>query len=344
MRSTFSPAITWKLLSALLVGGTASTSTFAQAHASTVTVQKGDTVSNIAQSHNISVSSIVSANHLANKNLITPGQQLSINGSNNTYTVKTGDTLWGIAKANNLDLGQLMEQNGISPSNTTIYVGQQLKLSGTATSDKSADNNQPVGQTNSGTSSASTNNQQQAQVTPTSGPTPVQSQQPAQPSQTPQPAAQSTPTNVNATTTAASAQPANTSNYGQQTATPTGNSVAQQAVSLALQYAHMGIPYVWGGSSPAGFDCSGLTQYIYHQLGININRTAAAQVANTTTKPVSQAQPGDLLFWGNGSGVYHVAIYIGNNQFVAAPQPGENVDVETISPYFMPSFAGTVNQ
>ncbi|WP_439794937.1 NlpC/P60 family protein [Secundilactobacillus kimchicus] len=59
-------------------------------------------------------------------------------------------------------------------------------------------------------------------------------------------------------------------------------------------------------------------------------------------KSVADAKPGDLLFWGDQGASYHVAIYIGDNQFVAAPQPGQNVDIETISTFFMPSFAGTV--
>ena len=119
--------------------------------------------------------------------------------------------------------------------------------------------------------------------------------------------------------------------------------VKQRAVQLAQQFANMNIPYVWGGSTPAGFDCSGLTSYVYGQLGINIGRNTVAQEGHVTPKAVSQAEPGDLLFWGGHGSTYHVAIYIGNNQYVAAPEPGQNVQVQTINSYFMPSFAGSVN-
>ena len=111
----------------------------------------------------------------------------------------------------------------------------------------------------------------------------------------------------------------------------------------------MGIPYQWGGESLNGFDCSGLTQYIYRQVGIQINRDTIHQEQNVDTTDVASAsdvintaRPGDLLFWGSHGASYHVAIYIGNGKFVAAPQPGQNVDIETVSDYFKPSFVGRV--
>lgn len=116
----------------------------------------------------------------------------------------------------------------------------------------------------------------------------------------------------------------------------------QKIVQLAQQLASSGIPYVWGGSTTAGFDCSGLTQYVYRNAaGINLPRTADAQSLTSTAKPVSAAQPGDLLYWGGQGSAYHVAIYIGNGAYVAAPQPGQNVEVEHINGYFMPSGAVT---
>lgn len=128
-----------------------------------------------------------------------------------------------------------------------------------------------------------------------------------------------------------------------------GNTQADRIVNLALQYANQGIPYVWGGTTPSGFDCSGLVQYVFAQNGISLNRTTVGQEQNVATTDVSSvsdvvnnARPGDLLFWGQHGASYHVAIYIGNGQFVAAPQPGQNVDVENVSNYFMPSFIGRV--
>ena len=149
-------------------------------------------------------------------------------------------------------------------------------------------------------------------------------------------------------------QPADTTttaannNYGH-VASIVGSTQAEQIVNLAKQYASMNIPYVWGGSTPSGFDCSGLTSYIFNQIGIGIGRTTIAQEAHVQSTDISDAsqvaavaQPGDLLFWGGHGSTYHVGIYIGNNQFVAAPQPGQNVSVQAVSNYFKPSFVGKV--
>jgi cell wall-associated NlpC family hydrolase len=133
-----------------------------------------------------------------------------------------------------------------------------------------------------------------------------------------------------------------------ETATPVANQNTTAAsaaiVSLAKQLATQNIPYVWAGSTPqTGFDCSGLVSYVFQNAaGISLPHSSVAQESYTKTKAVSQAQPGDLLFWGTKGASYHVAIYIGGNQYVAAPQPGMNVRVETISANFMPSFAGSV--
>ncbi|MCI1943566.1 MAG: C40 family peptidase, partial [Lactobacillus sp.] len=97
----------------------------------------------------------------------------------------------------------------------------------------------------------------------------------------------------------------------------------------------LGKPYVWGASGPSSFDCSGLTSYVYsHALGKNIGRTTYQQINVGTRVSLSNLQPGDLIFWGN----YHVGIYLGNNQYIHAPQPGQSVKVATISSYFQPSY------
>lgn len=117
-----------------------------------------------------------------------------------------------------------------------------------------------------------------------------------------------------------------------QTASFNSNS-ASAVINLAKQ--QLGKPYVWGASGPTSFDCSGLTSYVYsHALGKNIGRTTYQQVNAGTRVSLSQLQPGDLIFWGN----YHVGIYLGNNQYIHAPQPGQSVKVATISSYFQPSY------
>ncbi|GEO46861.1 C40 family peptidase [Companilactobacillus kimchii] len=122
------------------------------------------------------------------------------------------------------------------------------------------------------------------------------------------------------------------------TTTATTQSTAANVISTAKKY--LGTPYVWGGKTPSGFDCSGFTSYVYNQAtGKNIGSYTVAQESAGTQEAVSQASAGDLLFWGGKGSSYHVAIYLGNNQYIAAPQPGESVKISSISSYFMPSFA-----
>lgn len=99
---------------------------------------------------------------------------------------------------------------------------------------------------------------------------------------------------------------------------------------IALASRYLGIPYVYGGSSPRGFDCSGLTQYVYGLLGVSLPRTAGAQYAATTRVSRSAAQPGDLVFFFTGGSVTHVGIYLGGNMMIAAPHTGDVVKKQEI--------------
>ncbi|ACU53111.1 NLP/P60 protein [Acidimicrobium ferrooxidans DSM 10331] len=115
-----------------------------------------------------------------------------------------------------------------------------------------------------------------------------------------------------------------------QTLVSTGGSASERATALAAATGEIGVPYVWGGSSPAtGFDCSGLVQWAYAQAGVELPRTAAEQQTVGTLVPsLAAAQPGDLVFYGNPA--YHVAIYAGNGMVVQAPMTGENVELAPV--------------
>ncbi|MDF7639580.1 C40 family peptidase [Lactobacillus sp. ESL0791] len=134
----------------------------------------------------------------------------------------------------------------------------------------------------------------------------------------------------------------NSVNIANVAAVPSSSSAAA-VVALAKQ--QIGKPYVWGANSSASFDCSSLVQYVYQQAaGLSLPRVTTDQVKVGTTVPMSQLQPGDLLYWGAANAPYHVAIYVGNNQYVHAATPDQGVVQQTITPYYYPSLAKRVLQ
>ena len=104
---------------------------------------------------------------------------------------------------------------------------------------------------------------------------------------------------------------------------PAPSSKGQAIVNTAAKY--IGVRYVYGGTSPSGFDCSGLVQYVCRQVGISVNRTSRSQYSNGVAVSKSNLQPGDLVFFSKGSGISHVGIYAGNGQVIHAPSPGKRV-------------------
>lgn len=115
---------------------------------------------------------------------------------------------------------------------------------------------------------------------------------------------------------------------------------ASNLVDTALSL--KGSPYAYGGTTPRGFDCSGFTQYCFRNaLGIELPRTAAGQASLGESVSMDELQPGDLLFWGSGSGIYHVGIYVGDGSYIHAAGSGKGVRVQTME-YFHPTFAKRV--
>lgn len=110
----------------------------------------------------------------------------------------------------------------------------------------------------------------------------------------------------------------------------TSRAAAVRRSALSRGYGLRGVPYRYGGSTPAGFDCSGFTSYIYKKAGKSIPRTASAQRRATTRISRSSAVPGDLVFFHRGGRVYHVGVYAGSGKVLHAPRTGTRVRTEKI--------------
>jgi peptidoglycan DL-endopeptidase CwlO len=130
------------------------------------------------------------------------------------------------------------------------------------------------------------------------------------------------------------------SGVGVGASTPEGSTIAPPnvhggVVGIAMQY--LGVPYVWGGSSPRGFDCSGLVMYVFAQIGVSMPHSSYSQFNMGAAVSLSQLQPGDLVFF---SGASHVGIYIGGGQFIHAPHTGDVVKISSLSGYYSSAFIG----
>ena len=106
-------------------------------------------------------------------------------------------------------------------------------------------------------------------------------------------------------------------------------------VGIAMQY--LGTPYVWGGASPSGFDCSGFVMYVFSQIGVSLPHNAAAQYGYGSPVSMGDLQAGDLVFF---DGLGHVGIYVGGGTFIHAPHTGDVVKISSLSGWYASTFVG----
>lgn len=348
--------------------------TGASALADSYTVVKNDTLWGLSKKYGVSVSDLKKANGVSG-HLIYVGQKLQIptkstkatktaktitststvDTTSTTHTVVKGDTLWSLAKKYGVSVSTLMKANNLSSS--TILIGQSLNLragmtaygvNGVTTGSSSTAASTNTASSTSTTASSQAPKAKKSTTTNTSSNSNTSTSANTQSQSTASNSSASTTTNTNtAASNANTTSSTNTASSSSQavsqaptastsTATTTASASASAITSYALTF--LGVPYVWGGTTPSGFDCSGLVQYVYSHFGINLGRTTYTQQYAGTKISVASAQAGDLYFWGSYGSAYHVAIALGGGQYVMAPAPGQNVMTGSVSSY-TPSFA-----
>lgn len=325
------PAKSTKAVKAAKATKTTSASTV-DTTSTTHTVVKGDTLWSLAKKYGVSVSALMKANNLSSSTILI-GQSLNL---------RSGMTTYGVNGVTTGSSSTAASTNTASSTSTTAS-SQAPKAKKTTTKAKSTTTN-TSSNTNTNTSA---NTQSQSTASNSSASTTTNTNTAASTANT----TSSTNTAASTTNTASSTNTAaantNTAASSSQavsqaptastsTATSTASASASAITSYALTF--LGVPYVWGGTTPSGFDCSGLVQYVYSHFGINLGRTTYTQQYAGTKISVASAQAGDLYFWGSYGSAYHVAIALGGGQYVMAPAPGQNVMTGSVSSY-TPSFA-----
>lgn len=318
-------------------------------------VQAGDSLWTIAKAQQVSVDALVASNQ--GSDLISAGQKLVIPTSDTSAQQPESAALSMTNAADLLDVNTMTSvattaDPAVAAPSEAALPEAQLTAQAAATTVTPAHSLEQKS-----VAPAAQNVVEETAKTASSVPTPAvpqpksvtTSQKPAKTDTTPTTPATDTKTSISmpslAATTSATGEKLEASAISVAAAPPVAQPVhsvsVQDVVALAQSLTQQNIPYVWGGESPAGFDCSGLVSYVFQQsTGRTLPHSSVAQEGYVQKKAVAEAQPGDLLFWGTPGASYHVAIYIGNQSYVTAPEPGETVRVEKISSTFMPSFAG----
>ncbi|MGM0841755.1 MAG: LysM peptidoglycan-binding domain-containing protein [Bacillota bacterium] len=296
-------------------------------------VKSGDTLGKIAGQYSIPLSELMRRNNLSN-HLIFPGQKLIVSNSSSssdtseptqpvrnptsTYTVIAGDTLSHISSKLGMTIQQIKALNGLTKD--TIYIGQLLKISKAAGTPTKEQNTSPVGTlenrkytVQSGDSLSAIGNRFNVSI-------------------------QDIKTWNNLThdriTIGQILTIGNARSSSHDTSTQENEDLLSQAKLL------LGTPYVWGGTTPEGFDCSGFIYFVHKQAGHTIKRYSSEGYYSRSFY-VDNPKPGDLVFFENTykKGISHLGIYIGNNQFIHAGDNG--VEITSLSDsYWSSKFDG----
>lgn len=328
----------------------------AVANADSMTIKAGDTVWAYAQKYHVSVDKIAEANGLSNPNLIIAGKTINIPGVKTGEKVTTKTTTASASSAKSTSAATSTSSQATSAATTSSSTTSASSTSQAVSSSSVAaqSSSTSTASASSVTSSASTSSvaSQASSSAVTSSAT---SQSSASQSSASQASQSSTSVASSTSTTATSTQSAATSTSSQASSTASNTTSSSTTTATATAYSASASTSTSTTSSTASYssviaaktfigtpyeqmDCSAFTQAAFAKVGRSIGRTTYAQATIGTHVSFSQAQAGDLIFWGSDSAPYHVGIYLGGGQYIASPTYGETVSIKSTA-YYTPSFA-----
>ena len=329
----------------------------AVANADSMTIKAGDTVWAYAQKYHVSVDKIAEANGLSNPNLIIAGKTINIPGVKTGEKVTTKTTTASASSAKSTSAATSTSSQATSAATTSSSTTSASSTSQAVSSSSVAaqSSSTSTASASSVTSSASTSSvaSQASSSAVTSSAT---SQSSASQSSASQASQSSTSVASSTSTTATSTQSAATSTSSQASSTASNTTSSSTTTATATAYSASASTSTSTTSSTASYssviaaaktfigtpyeqmDCSAFTQAAFAKVGRSIGRTTYDQATIGTHVSFSQAQAGDLIFWGSDSAPYHVGIYLGGGQYIASPTYGETVSIKSTA-YYTPSFA-----
>ena len=329
----------------------------AVANADSMTIKAGDTVWAYAQKYNVSVDKIAEANGLSNPNLIIAGKTINIPGVKTGEKVTTKTTTASASSAKSTSAAtstssQATSAAATSSSTTSASSTSQAVSSSSVAAQSSSTSTASASSVTSSASTSSVASQASSSAVTSS----ATSQSSASQSSASQASQSSTSVASSTSTTATSTQSAATSTSSQASSTASNTTSSSTTTATATAYSASASTSTSTTSSTASYssviaaaktfigtpyeqiDCSAFTQAAFAKVGRSIGRTTYAQATIGTHVSFSQAQAGDLIFWGSDSAPYHVGIYLGGGQYIASPTYGETVSIKSTA-YYTPSFA-----
>ena len=329
----------------------------AVANADSMTIKAGDTVWAYAQKYHVSVDKIAEANGLSNPNLIIAGKTINIPGVKTGEKVTTKTTTASASSAKSTSAAtstssQATSAAATSSSTTSASSTSQAVSSSSVAAQSSSTSTASASSVTSSASTSSVASQASSSAVTSS----ATSQSSASQSSASQASQSSTSVASSTSTTATSTQSAATSTSSQASSTASNTTSSSTTTATATAYSASASTSTSTTSSTASYssviaaaktfidtpyeqmDCSAFTQAAFAKVGRSIGRTTYAQATIGTHVSFSQAQAGDLIFWGSDSAPYHVGIYLGGGQYIASPTYGETVSIKSTA-YYTPSFA-----